>query len=136
MNDGGYTTPVNQYPGGKSLFGVYDMSGNVWEWTSSQIVATNGAERGQKVYAIKGGSWYANMNSCKINMRVEGRRPNIGYNTVGIYNRRFVVICISICIYTGIIEFIYFDTRIYNIAILFTFNNNLVHYNPLILINI
>lgn len=83
MKEGGYTTPVNQYPTGKSPFGVYDMSGNVWEWTSSQITATNGAEKGQTVYAIKGGSWYANANSCRIAMRGEGRRPNIGYNTVG-----------------------------------------------------
>lgn len=83
MNDGGYTTPVNRYPGGKSPLGIYDMSGNVWEWTCSQIIATNGAEKGQSVYAIKGGSWYANLNSCKITMRGEGRRPNVGYNTVG-----------------------------------------------------
>ena len=54
-----------------------------WKWTSSQITATNGAERGQTVYAIKGGSWYANPNSCKITMSGEGRRPNTGYNTVG-----------------------------------------------------
>ena len=83
MNNGDYTTPVNQYPSCKSPFGIYDMSGNVWEWTSSQIFATNGAECGQRVYAIKGGFWYANMNSCKINMRGEGRQPNTGYNTVG-----------------------------------------------------
>lgn len=83
MNNGGYTTPVNQYPGGKSPFGVYDMSGNVWEWTNSQITATNGAEKGQTVYAVKGGSWYANPNSCKITMSGEGRRPNMEYNTVG-----------------------------------------------------
>jgi formylglycine-generating enzyme required for sulfatase activity len=83
MDNGGYTTPVNQYPSGKSPFGVYDMSGNVWEWTSSQITATNGAEKGQTVYAVKGGSWYANANSCKITMQGEGRRPNTGYNTVG-----------------------------------------------------
>lgn len=59
------------------------MSGNVWEWTSSQITATNGAEKGQTVYAVKGGSWYANPNSCKITMSGEGRRPNMEYNTVG-----------------------------------------------------
>ena len=83
MSNGGYTTPVNQYPVGKSPIGVYDMAGNVWEWTSTQIIAANGAERGQKVYAIKGGSWYANPSSCKINMFGEGRKPNTGYNTVG-----------------------------------------------------
>ena len=83
MSEGGYTTPVSQYPNGKSAFGVYDMSGNVWEWTNTQITATNGAEKGQSVYAIKGGSWYANPSSCKITMSGEGRRPNTGYNTVG-----------------------------------------------------
>ncbi len=83
MENGGYTTPVNKYSNGKSPFGVYDMSGNVWEWTSTQIIATNGAERGQTVNAIKGGSWYANPNSCKITMQGEGRKPNLGYNTVG-----------------------------------------------------
>lgn len=83
IENGGYTTPVNRYPNGKSPFGIYDMSGNVWEWTSSKITATRGAERGQTVYAIKGGSWYANLNSCKINMQGEGRRPNTGYNSVG-----------------------------------------------------
>ena len=83
MDNGGYTTPVNQYPNGKSLFGVYDMSGNVWEWTSTRIIAANGAEKGQSVYAIKGGSWYATPSSCRITMSGEGRKPNTGYNTVG-----------------------------------------------------
>ena len=83
MDNGGYTTPVEQYENGKSVFGVYDMSGNVWEWTSTLITAQNGAEKGQQVYAVKGGSWYANPNSCKITMQGEGRRPNTGYNTVG-----------------------------------------------------
>lgn len=83
MDDGGYTTSVNQYPDGKSPFGIYDMSGNTWDWTSSDIIAENGAEKGQTVKAIKGGSWYATANSCKVTMRGEGRRPQSGYNTVG-----------------------------------------------------
>lgn len=83
MDDGGNTTAVNSYHKGKSPFGVYDMSGNAWEWTSTAIIASNGAEKGKQAYAIKGGSWYANANSCKITMRGEGRLPKLGYNTVG-----------------------------------------------------
>ena len=80
---GGYTTPVDNYPAGKGPYGNMDMCGNCWEWTSSTITATNGAERGKQVNAIRGGSWYANMSSCQATFRGEGRRPNGCYNTVG-----------------------------------------------------
>ncbi|MBR3648886.1 MAG: SUMF1/EgtB/PvdO family nonheme iron enzyme, partial [Victivallales bacterium] len=61
---GGFTTPVDYYQKGKNAYGNYDMCGNCWEWTSSVIKATNGAESGKDVNAIRGGSWYANMRSC------------------------------------------------------------------------
>jgi len=28
------TTPVNKYPQGQSVYGCFDMAGNVWEWTA------------------------------------------------------------------------------------------------------
>lgn len=31
----GHTTPVNRYPNGMSEFGIYDLAGNVEEWTAS-----------------------------------------------------------------------------------------------------
>ena len=81
--EGGYTTAVDHYPEGVSPYGCFDMAGNSWDWTCSGITATNGAERGKSVYAIRGGSWYANKNSCRTNYRGEGRRGRGCYTTVG-----------------------------------------------------
>ena len=81
--DGGYTTSVDAYPDTKAACGALDMWGNCWEWTSTEIVARNGRERGEKVNAIKGGSWYAMKNSCRTDYKGEGRRPGGCYNTVG-----------------------------------------------------
>ncbi|MBQ3290481.1 MAG: SUMF1/EgtB/PvdO family nonheme iron enzyme [Kiritimatiellae bacterium] len=77
------TTPVDAYEKTLSACGAIDMWGNCWEWTSTDIVAQNGRERGQKVKEIKGGSWYAHRTSCRTEMRGEGRAPSLGYNTVG-----------------------------------------------------
>ena len=80
---GGWTTPVDAYPQTKAACGALDMWGNCWEWTTTEIVARNGRERGEKVNAIKGGSWYAMRNSCRTDYKGEGRRPDGHYNTVG-----------------------------------------------------
>jgi formylglycine-generating enzyme required for sulfatase activity len=58
------TAPVGSFPGGKSRYGLYDVMGNVWEWTSDHYAPytaeaqvdpkgpTTGDER-----VIRGGAW-------------------------------------------------------------------------------
>lgn len=83
-NAGGNTCAVDDYPEGVSWCGCYNMCGNCWEWTSTVEVAQNGAEKGQEVNIIRGGSWYANASSCRASFRGEGRKPASAYNTVGL----------------------------------------------------
>jgi formylglycine-generating enzyme required for sulfatase activity len=54
--------PVGSYEQGKSPYGVYDMAGNVMEWTSDWYEAYPGAEfqspfYGKKRRAVRGGGW-------------------------------------------------------------------------------
>lgn len=68
----GGTTPVTQYPNGASSFGVFDMLGNVWEWTFSKYdnpLSLHVNEAGQRT--IRGGSWKSdNEESLQIAYRI------------------------------------------------------------------
>ena len=84
INDaGGYTMDWDAFPACVSTNGVFDMLGNSWDWTSSVIIAVNGAEQGQSVNAVRGGSWYATKASCALTYRGEGRAPKTCFATVG-----------------------------------------------------
>ena len=57
------TQPVGSYPEGQSPYGLYDMSGNVWEWVDSFYLPHPGntiprAEYGKDKRVLKGGSWF------------------------------------------------------------------------------
>lgn len=71
---GGYTVPVDSYPEGQSPYGLYNMAGNAWEWTSSVVKSGTFPEKNFKGaaaygYTVRGGSWYANLGSARNSYR-------------------------------------------------------------------
>jgi formylglycine-generating enzyme required for sulfatase activity len=59
----GDTMPVGSLEAGKSPYGLYDMSGNVWEWTDSWYTQYPGntwasENYGELYKVLKGGSWW------------------------------------------------------------------------------
>lgn len=64
--DGVDTTPVDAYEKGKSVYGVYDMAGNVWQWVGSlyqhyPYKPNDGREDpgASGARTLRGGSWFS-----------------------------------------------------------------------------
>lgn len=75
----GDTTPVGAFKEGASPYGVYDMSGNVWEWTASWYKAYPGNKvasesYGERYKTLKGGSWFdCSFYNCGVSAPVFNR---------------------------------------------------------------
>ena len=73
------TMPVGSFEEGKSPYGLYDMSGNVWEWVDEFYLPHPGSdyvspEFGTKHRLLKGGSWWDCMFfGCGISAPVYNR---------------------------------------------------------------
>lgn len=87
INSGGSTQPVAQRK--PNELGIYDMSGNIWEWCSdwfesysdASVHNPTGAATGtRKVY--RGGSWYDEADMCRVSSR-KSEAPAVSSNLIG-----------------------------------------------------
>ena len=64
-------TPVGAFPLGKSHHGLFDVGGNIWEWTASRAVPPEAAHDAGRHHAegvvdvvVRGGSWFSDVNGA------------------------------------------------------------------------
>ncbi len=82
------TAPVGLYADGASLFGLFDLAGNSWEWTGSphrQYPARLGdrisIQPGER-RAVRGGCWYSNKRYARCSYR-SGDHPDCYIYLIG-----------------------------------------------------
>lgn len=74
------TTPVNRYHKGASPYGVYDMAGNLWEWTMNTAAAEDGRDQRR---AVAGGSFVSPCDRAQTSFRYY-LEPRVRYSSIGI----------------------------------------------------
>jgi formylglycine-generating enzyme required for sulfatase activity len=72
------TSPVGSFEGGRNSLGLYDMAGNVWEWTTTPADAASGGSGS----IVKGGSWMDGPNELRVSNR-KSLDPSKEYSDVG-----------------------------------------------------
>jgi sulfatase modifying factor 1 len=83
-NSNGKTHPVGKKS--PNELGIYDMTGNVYEWTSSGWCADYQKSRDSFTYVLRGGSWNYEEESCRSTYRIhsfpDSRDVNFGFRIV------------------------------------------------------
>jgi formylglycine-generating enzyme required for sulfatase activity len=77
------TCPVASFDDGKSPFGLFDMAGNVWEWTASGFSDSYEKPRTTKERVLRGGGW-GDVDASTLSVTARGRAaPNQRGDTHG-----------------------------------------------------
>lgn len=82
------TTPIGLFPNGVSPHGVFDSSGNVYEWTGSWYKAYSGQavdlrdDYGEKYRTVRGGSWGSDRRVVRCAYRLRDV-PDLFYDSLG-----------------------------------------------------
>ncbi|MDR1761016.1 MAG: formylglycine-generating enzyme family protein [Bacteroidales bacterium] len=57
-------------------YGIYDMSGNVWEWCQDRY------DSSCSLRVLRGGSWFSKATRCRVAYR-HNHSPGLRYDTCG-----------------------------------------------------
>lgn len=74
-NNVGTTTPVGSYPEGATPEGLYDMAGNVWEWTANKCIGND------YTCLLAGGSWNVEADALRVSSHIAVHQRNWDYCT-------------------------------------------------------
>jgi formylglycine-generating enzyme required for sulfatase activity len=79
----GQPTAVGIYPRGTSVEGVYDLSGNVWEWCLNEYYRPENVQaEGAKTRVLRGGAWDYDRQLARATYRLN-RVPNLRTSNFG-----------------------------------------------------